>query len=182
MSKGLAQPGTTPEPSAAQDAAKVWLTEPDRKEWIDPTTGYACLAQRGPTGAWCGYVGVPPQHAAHGLPYDSYGLSAEEALAIGPAKLAIRAAVGNLEAHGGLTFAGKRDHEAAPETTHWFGFDCAHAGDFSPTYDDIDHPVLGLGKPTGWGDVYTYRTLEYVEEQITALAAQLAKVDAEAGQ
>ena len=47
-----------------------WDSEPDRVEWRDPASGYACLALRGPVGAWCGYVGVPEGHPAHGLHYD----------------------------------------------------------------------------------------------------------------
>jgi len=182
---GLPEAATTADaatPKSAATVREVWRNEPDRKEWVDDDTGYACLAQRGPAGAWCGYVGVPPAHAAHGLPYDSYGLSAEEALAIGPKGLAVRAAISKIEAHGGLTFSGKRDHELASEATHWFGFDCSHAGDYSPKYDRLDDPHSGLGRPTGWGGVITYRTLEYVEGEIAGLARQLAVIDGDAKQ
>lgn len=38
-----------------------WTAEPDREEWRH-SSGLACLARRGPMGAWCGYVAVPPGH------------------------------------------------------------------------------------------------------------------------
>ena len=39
-----------------------WMTEPDKLVWIDVDTDLDCMAVRAPTtGAWCGYVGVPPR-------------------------------------------------------------------------------------------------------------------------
>jgi hypothetical protein len=46
-----------------------WHAEPDEATWTDEATGYQCVAARGPHGAWCGYVGVPKTHPAHGLDY-----------------------------------------------------------------------------------------------------------------
>lgn len=64
-----------------------WQQEPDKKQWTDSETGYACMIFRAPvTGALCGYVGVPISHPAYGLGYDTKLLR-------------------ELEAHGGLTFA-----------------------------------------------------------------------------
>lgn len=175
-----------------------WLTEPDKKQWQDQATGVPCLAVRNHSGAWCGYVGVPPGHPAHGKDYDSV----------------------DVEVHGGLTFADKcadaspdswarlqkrlrdavsearqypkgdaaqliqrctaagqdydtfveyvRAHHIChlpepgePDDVWWFGFDCAHFGDCSPAYDNL----LRDGE---------YRTLEYVEHEVGALARQLA--------
>lgn len=161
-----------------------WVGEPDKKQWADPETGYPCLIVRGPVGALCGYVGVAPGHPAYGLSYDfsPYGEDGERK-PLPPIQEAINA----IEVHGGMTFAGGCQHNedpaqgichvpAAGEPDHvwWFGFDCAHAGDYSPGMDRIDHPVLGLGKPTGWGGVITYRDQAYVEGQVAALAKQLA--------
>lgn len=47
-----------------------WQSEPDKRQWQDETTGLPCLIVRGPVGALCGYVGVPPDHPAYGLAYD----------------------------------------------------------------------------------------------------------------
>lgn len=45
----------------------LWQYEPDRKQWRDPDTRFPCLALRNPElGAWCVYVGVPPDHPLHG--------------------------------------------------------------------------------------------------------------------
>lgn len=47
-----------------------WQSEPDKMQWQDEATGFACLIVRDPMGALCGYVGVPETHPAHGLSYD----------------------------------------------------------------------------------------------------------------
>ena len=40
-----------------------WQDEPDKEQWADPETGYACLIKRSPrSGGLCGYVGVPEGH------------------------------------------------------------------------------------------------------------------------
>lgn len=53
-----------------------WQDEPDKRQWQDEATGLPCLIVRGPVGALCGYVGVPPDHPAYGLSYD--GMPAKE--------------------------------------------------------------------------------------------------------
>ncbi len=62
-----------------------WDAEPeDRIEGPD-SHGFPTLMQRGPSGAWCGYVAVPPGHWAHGKSWhDPEG--------------------GSLEVHGGITY------------------------------------------------------------------------------
>lgn len=156
-----------------------WTVEPDERRWGDASTGYACLAARGPVGAWCGYVAVPGDHPALGLSYytDSFDIDdlLQDRKTLADAK--IQHAINQISVHGGLTFAGSLGwREGVEEATWWFGFDCAHAGDFSPKMDRLDHPVLGLGCPTGWGGVITYRTLEYTEGQCADLARQLQAV------
>lgn len=55
--------------------AGEWHDEPDREEWIDPVTGYHCLASRNMLmGFWCGYVGVPRGHPFFGKEYDDIEL------------------------------------------------------------------------------------------------------------
>lgn len=137
-----------------------WLTEPDRKEWKDPATGFPCLANRNMgSGAWCGYVAVPPGHPAHGKDYDDV----------------------DARAHGGLTYANKCSghicHVAEPgepDDVWWLGFDCAHYQDYIPAMRARD-------AARGWGDRGgddTYRTLSYVERECAELAKQLAEMTA----
>jgi hypothetical protein len=132
-----------------------WDDEPDKVQWIDGATGLDCLAVRGPMGAWCGYVGVPPGHRWHGAGYWDL----------------------DVRVHGELTFASSCDESAAeghgvchvpfpgrPADVWWLGFDCGHAGDRIPTMPD--HSVLG------WPDVY--RDLGYVRGECADLARQVA--------
>jgi hypothetical protein len=110
-----------------------------------------------------------------------------------------------IEVHGGLTFADECapgddpsrgichvPDPGEPDHVWWFGFDCAHAGDFAPEIDAVSrkvtppeewerrNKVLGLGAPTGWGDIIAYRDLAYVERECASLARQLAALAAPA--
>src|SRR5438477_3224946 len=58
-----------------------WQDEPDRVDFEH--AGLPCLAHRGPSGQWCGYVGLPPTHPAYGQHYDQV----------------------DVDAHGGLTYS-----------------------------------------------------------------------------
>lgn len=132
-----------------------WDREPDKAQWQDVTTGFPCLIVRGPSGALCGYVGLPEGHQFYGKDYDAP----------------------DVEVHGGLTFANKcteSDDEAAhichvpgpgePDNVWWFGFDCAHSGDVSPSYD------------RQYREHYSsYKTFAYVKHEVTKLAAQLSQ-------
>lgn len=128
-----------------------WDGEPDKVQWIDEATGYACAAVRhSEVGHWCGYVGVPPGHRYHGVGYRDIP---EEHTA---------------GAHGELTYAssGNRSVCHAPESGRpddvwWLGFDCAHAGDRAP--------------PRWWPHRGEYRSLAYVRACVRKLAASLAK-------
>jgi hypothetical protein len=133
-----------------------WDHEPDKKQWQDPTTGLPCLIVRGPVGALCGYVGVPPGHRFYQVDHDSVDVESP---------------------HGGLTFDGFCQHmpdesigvchrpaPGEPDAIWWLGFDCAHSGDLCPSYEariDLDYPRI-------------YRDLEYVTREVTELAARLA--------
>lgn len=127
---------------------RPWETEPDNAEWDDEFTGYKCRIWRHPTHlTLCGYVGVPPSHTCYEMSYDEV----------------------NVEAHGGLTYDEKVDG------LKWFGFDTNHAGDFSPgmfialigARGDLPLPMIDE----------TYRTWEYVEQEVTDLALQLYRED-----
>jgi hypothetical protein len=97
---------------------------------------------------WCGYAGVDKSHKLYGVEYNS--LFIPEAL----------------EVHGGLTYSDYMEYD--PNHRWWFGFDCAHAGDYSPgMFSLMSTAFLPLGEQT-------YRTLVYVKEQLMSLADQLA--------
>lgn len=128
--------------------AGPWQFEPDEVEWKDETTGLPCKIWRGPVGSYCGYVGVPSSHPWFGAGYSDLP-------DYGP------------EVHGGLTFAG--ESRGTAEGYWWFGFDCAHAGDYLPRkygIASVDRPIAG--------DVY--RDLDYVRSEVLSLAKQLADV------
>lgn len=57
--------------------------------------------------------------------------------------------------------------EGEPQRVWWFGFDCSHSGDITPSYD--------FSRRCAFGDA-VYRDVEYVREQVAALAAQLKSV------
>ena len=82
-----------------------WQGEPDKKLWLDESTGYPCrIVRHGDLGHLCGYVGVPPDHPAFENNYDDV----------------------DVECHGGLTY------DNFSQRVWWLGFDCAHFRDISP--------------------------------------------------
>ena len=138
-----------------------WQTEPDKVQWTDDTTGLACLAVRHPrSGVWCGYVGVAPDHRFYEVDYNDV----------------------DADVHGGLTYADLCQPESdpacgichipepgTPDHLWWLGFDCNHAWDVAPG-DYRWRTKAGIGEID---DVY--RTLGYVRDQCTQLAAQLVQ-------
>jgi hypothetical protein len=125
-----------------------WRGEPSRDEWRH--AGFACVIHRSGAGIWCGYVGVPPGHPAHGKGYD------DDALA-------------GVQVHGGLTYAqdcsGCVCHVPAPgepDALWWVGFDCGHAGDAMPA---------NLFREIG-GE--SYKDVAFVKAETCRLAEQLA--------
>ena len=160
-------------PEKSTWGAGPWLTEPDRLEWRH--AGLPCLANRNHHGVWCGYVAVPPGHPLHGKGYDDV----------------------DVEVHGGLTYADRCSEHIChvpqpgePDDVWWFGFDCAHAGDFTPGLDAVlrDPRLRKLGLPLPDREPYdhaaavaahdwtveVYRTLDYVQAETNRLADQLA--------
>ena len=127
------------------------MTEPDKAQWI--AHGLDCLIVRGPSGALCGYVGVPPTHPAFEKDYNDVEVE---------------------HAHGGLTFAAKGEPDANEEqdichrhdvaanaVVWWLGFDCAHSGDLSPQYQRRYYENI-------------YRDFSYVKEHVENMAEELA--------
>lgn len=135
-----------------------WQAEPDRYEFSHQ--GFPCLAVRSDfTGAWCGYVAVPPGHPAYERRYEQVDVTA----------------------HGGLTYSdhcqGHICHEPEPgqsDKVWWLGFDCAHCDDVQPALRASLRILSGIPNPLPWG---TYRTLEYVKKEIYELADQLAAME-----
>jgi hypothetical protein len=166
-----------------------WMAEPDKVQWIDPTTDMDCLAVRNSMGAWCGYVGVAPGHPFHGVSYDQCrqpdGHTDDESTWCYE-----HTPNGAVEVHGGLTFAAfchESDKGEGYGICHtpfpgrepevwWLGFDCAHLGDLSP-YDAVQrHHEPRAYWSHRQDDVY--RDLSYVKAECATLAAQLAAVSA----
>lgn len=137
-----------------------WQSEPDRVEFEH--AGFPCLLKRVMTsGHWCGYVGVPPSHPAHGKDYDNDLLD-------------------SVSIHGGLTYADECDGDPVagichvpkpgePEHAWWFGFDCAHGGDKS-------HFVGRDFAPISFFNGH-YWTVGEVERETRKLAEQLRQVE-----
>lgn len=73
--------------------------------------GVRVIVMRGPA-ALCAYLGVPKDHPLAGFDYNDLPM----------------------QVHGGLTF-GSAPEEGWPQGWFWYGWDYAHAGDWS-TYDD----------------------------------------------
>lgn len=139
-----------------------WHDEPDRVDFEHD--GHPCLLLRGPLGAWCGYVGVPPNHPWHGADSMSDVL--------------------DVEVHGGITYAspchGAICHVPKPgETDHvyWLGFDCAHYRDLVPAM--LTMPQITRDPRTATVcasvDQGTYRDVAYVRAQTEALALQVTR-------
>lgn len=161
-----------------------WHDEPDdRAEWRH--AGFPCLVVRGPAGAWCGYVGVPPGHPAHAAGYYDVRVVDDEGAATYP------------DVHGGLTYAARCQGEGGhichvpqagePDDVWWLGFDCNHAADCSPRDESwhlvhADNPELlalgpwkRMGQPTGWGSMIEYRSQRYAMAEVERLAEQLTR-------
>lgn len=130
-----------------------WDNEPDKKQWLDKETGLPCLIVRGPSGALCGYVGVPSTHPCFEKDYGDVCV----------------------EVHGGLTFSDRchpREEfkgichiveEGDDDNVWWLGFDCAHYGDITPAYDSM----------IDWES--SYKNFRYVQNEVEFLAKQLAE-------
>ncbi len=136
------------------DVRGPWNDEPMREEFKH--MGLDCLLQRGPGGAWCGYVAVTPGHKWFGRPYSTYCEGSDDDPDV------------VLEVHGGITYSescgGKICHRTeGDDKAWWFGFDCSHSQDMAP----LDRWRIGSG---------TYRDINYARDEVKSLAEQLAKI------
>lgn len=139
----------------------------DKQQWLDEETAMPCLMLRNHGGVWCGYVGVNSNHPLYGIGYDaafSEDLPEEDAKMLNAAHEA---------AHAELTFSSKcapddKEHgichiveEDEDDNVWWFGFDCGHSYDATPSYD------------MHISDGATYCTKAYVEDVCRKLAKAL---------
>lgn len=136
--------------------AGPWQTEPDREEFKH--AGLDCLIQRGPMGAWCGYVAVTPTHKWYGRPYSTYCEGSDDDPNV------------VINVHGGLTYSefcgGSICHKTeGDDKAWWFGFDCGHAWDVIPSWEAT------LSMPDS-----VYRDVDYVRNETKRLAEQLAAI------
>jgi hypothetical protein len=166
-----------------------WEHEPDFVEWIDSETSMVCRIMRNRFGVWCGYVGVAKAHPLHAV---EYGQSApcliplrdammNKPMPENPGMALMMAAIlgGPIEptadvvfrVHGGITFAGKHGKRFLFKSTPdahkdlwWFGFDCGHAGDFTPCH------------ALSFGEEQQYRTMDYAMTEVATLARQIHEV------
>lgn len=123
-----------------------WDNEPDRVDF--ESNGYAAFGLRGPSGAWCGYVGVPESHPMYGK--DMLDIEAD--------------------VHGGVSYTEKCSgaicHIPAPgmpDEVWWIGFDTAHYMDLSPQ-DNQTHEG-------------TYKDIGYIIAECIRLAKQLKELE-----
>lgn len=153
-------------------AAGPWDSEPEQFDFTDDATGYPIAMRRNNWGAWCGYIGVPNDHALFGKSYSDEVEGAEvdpetKVDEVGIIQVFCHALDSKptvsilVRCHGGLTYADKAWWEGESRAEWWFGFDCSHSGDEVPA-KDMSHGG-------------TYRTLEYVQDCCRKAAADLAR-------
>lgn len=159
-----------------------WQDEADKIQWVDDTTDLDCLIVRGPSGALCGYVGVPPSHLWHAVGYEDPISDADADAGCSWERARPESEV---DVHGGLTYSGfcQEGTDPSQNVCHvpypgresrvwWFGFDCAHARDVTPAFDASARP-LGLPRRL----FAEYRTVSDVRREVESLAAQLASIE-----
>jgi len=142
-----------------------WQEEPDKINWTDAGTALPCMIVRGPSGALCGYVGVPPGHPLHGVEYENFDV--------------------DVYAHGGITFTGEcqeGEHgichvpePGEPEDVWWIGFDCAHGFDVMPAID-ADLRRVGYVGSSRHSLATAYKDVAYVTDQVRDLAQRLVEM------
>jgi len=159
-----------------------WTKELDKKQWLDKETGLACLIVRSP-GSYglCGYVGVSEGHPWFKTGYSQCPLG--DKCTDSDDFFCNHRPDAIIDIHGGLTFSDACDdggrichiqEEGDPEVK-WFGFDCAHSGDYSPSSSILKNPD-GTEMFSIRLEWETYKPVAFVEEQCKLLAKQLKEV------
>lgn len=133
--------------------AGQWDNEPDLAEGVDGESGLSCVAMRNSLGAWCGYVLVPSGNRYFGQKYQDIEGSGDYP-----------------DIHGGITFSGVLPDRPG---TWALGFDCSHAGDYSPSYAVILAMAGRVSK--AFIEDTEYRTLDFVKQECAKLAKFVSK-------
>ena len=149
-------------PTGMKPGPGPWDQEDDKYEWINEATGYPCIIVRNQMHAFCGYVGIPKNHALAGKSYSEI----EDA---------------GIDVHGGVTYSGEGGVRISidpsfgfdPDSIYWVGFDCLHAFDLVPSMQAMMKRHLPAFKPEDKLYKDVYRTAEYTMEQTDSLAVQL---------
>jgi len=138
---------------------RPWETEPSYADWIDTQTKYKCRIFRNEhTGTLCGYVGIPRGHKMYEVTYQE--LEKQYSIPV----------------HGGLTYSGPLGGGSVFDGWY-FGFDTAHADDFSPK---LAVQMLRWANTEGVVDYHrgeTYRTWDYVKAEVNMLAFCLQGIE-----
>jgi hypothetical protein len=159
-----------------------WMHEPDKKQWEDPETGLPCLALRGRIVAWCGYVGIDDTHPFYGLHYEDIpsldahggvtysgpGWGHGKAEEINDPDFRDRALYFGIDSLSLNVDTGSDERKPL----WFFGFDCAHAGDYYPLPLSLTNRYrnTGLFKREDWE---VYKNLAFVERSVKELALDL---------
>lgn len=126
------------------------------KDWITDA-GLRAVVLALPLGHRCGYVAVQHEHPAYGKGYDDV----------------------DVEAHGGLTYAGgEDDYPAEGKGVWWFGYDCAHYLDaLDPAIMSEEYKKLFFKWPAlSLRETATLRDTAYCVAECEALAKQLKEL------
>jgi len=123
------------------DDMEPWEEGPDKE--IFEYNGYTCVIIRHSTMKHlCGYIGVEKDSPLWDKSYNELSF---------------------LSVHGGLTFSQHGDGHKLPEGKYWFGFDCAHGGDYIPSISE-----RGSG---------TYKDREFVKQQLILLTYDIQELE-----
>lgn len=124
---------------------RPWEKEPNEEQWVDKGTGLLCRIRRHPEHLHlCGYVGVGKDHHLFQATEDTL----------------------DFHVHGGLTYANTED-----DGIHWFGFDCAHAGDLCPGI--LIHLLQIRIAEYEYLRNEEYRTWDYVKAEVERMAMNI---------
>lgn len=134
-----------------------WDEEPDLLRW--DTKGLPCALVRNGLGAWCGYVGLAPDHPDHGKrPHEL-----DEVVNV---YCGVTYADDPTE---GIRAACRLRKETALPSMFWVGFDCAHGGtDLFPC--EPNFITRGLESA-----MVHYKTIAWAKTETERLAYQLKK-------
>lgn len=146
---------------------QIWENEPDSDSFTFTRADLDCRLLRNPEMlTWCGYVRIPDDHPHAG----SLWTDADRFY----------------DVHGGLTWKGPLPQWNEPGNL-WFGFDCAHAGDYLPGMTELFMRLqqLDSAKAPSMEALMAeearlpaylkpvYRTFEYARQELKNLASQV---------